>query len=187
MCSARAIGVRTSAPQAAQAPRVQRVLLVSRAPEPAIAQLLRQAAAEVEVVGSDAELATRLEHWKPTCAVLDMDLPEAQGGALALLAAARQARRILLVNADAFFMAIKWFESGRADCVLMKPVHAEELLAAIEPRATCTSLPSLERVQWEYIHAVLGSCHGNVSEAARQLGIFRQSLQRMLRRHPPRH
>jgi len=46
-------------------------------------------------------------------------------------------------------------------------------------------LPSLERIQWEYIHAVLGSCDGNVSEAARQLGIYRQSLQRMLRRHPP--
>jgi DNA-binding NtrC family response regulator len=46
-------------------------------------------------------------------------------------------------------------------------------------------LPSLERVQWEYIHAVLESCRGNVSEAARQLGIHRQSLQRMLRRHPP--
>jgi two-component system response regulator RegA len=47
-------------------------------------------------------------------------------------------------------------------------------------------LPSLERVQWEYVHAVLDACDGNVSEAARQLGIYRQSLQRMLRRHPPR-
>lgn len=46
-------------------------------------------------------------------------------------------------------------------------------------------LPSLERLQWEYIHAVLGSCAGNVSEAARQLGMHRQSLQRMLRRNPP--
>jgi ActR/RegA family two-component response regulator len=46
-------------------------------------------------------------------------------------------------------------------------------------------LPSLELLQWEYIHAVLGSCAGNVSEAARQLGIHRQSLQRMLRRNPP--
>ncbi len=46
--------------------------------------------------------------------------------------------------------------------------------------------PSLERIQWEYIHAVLESCDGNISEAARQLGVHRQSLQRMLRRLPPR-
>lgn len=48
------------------------------------------------------------------------------------------------------------------------------------------SWPSLERIQWEYIHAVLESCGGNISEAARQLGVHRQSLQRMLRRLPPR-
>jgi two-component system response regulator RegA len=49
-----------------------------------------------------------------------------------------------------------------------------------------SSWPSLERIQWEYIHAVLESCGGNISEAARQLGVHRQSLQRMLRRLPPR-
>jgi two-component system response regulator RegA len=47
------------------------------------------------------------------------------------------------------------------------------------------ALPTLERMQWEYIHAVLDSCQGNVSEAARRLRMHRQSLQRMLRRHPP--
>jgi two-component system response regulator RegA len=58
-------------------------------------------------------------------------------------------------------------------------------LAAPSHASDGPRLPSLERMQWEYIHAVLGSCSGNVSEAARQLGIHRQSLQRMLRRHPP--
>lgn len=53
------------------------------------------------------------------------------------------------------------------------------------PAQESPRLPSLERVQWEYVHAVLDACDGNVSEAARQLGIYRQSLQRMLRRHPP--
>ena len=58
--------------------------------------------------------------------------------------------------------------------------------AAAEPsRADIERVPTLERMQWEYIRAVLGSCGGNVSEAARQLGIYRQSLQRMLRRRQP--
>jgi two-component system response regulator RegA len=62
---------------------------------------------------------------------------------------------------------------------------AIEVSQAAPGSESALRLPSLERVQWEYIHAVLHSCAGNVSEAARQLGIHRQSLQRMLRRHPP--
>jgi two-component system, response regulator RegA len=67
--------------------------------------------------------------------------------------------------------------------------RATDAPIAVEVSAESTEssvrLPSLERVQWEYIHAVLECCAGNVSEAARQLGIHRQSLQRMLRRLPP--
>ena len=62
---------------------------------------------------------------------------------------------------------------------------AIEVRAAAAASEAAFRLPSLDRVRWEYIHAVLNSCAGNVSEAARQLGIHRQSLQRMLRRHPP--
>ena len=44
---------------------------------------------------------------------------------------------------------------------------------------------SLDRVQWEHINRVLVECNGNVSEAARALGIHRRSLQRKLSRvHP---
>lgn len=53
-------------------------------------------------------------------------------------------------------------------------------------QASDRQLPSLERVQWEYVRAVLACCNGNISEAARELGIHRQSLQRMLKRHQPR-
>jgi DNA-binding NtrC family response regulator len=60
-----------------------------------------------------------------------------------------------------------------------------ESLPSAAARATGEQWPTLQRVQWEYIHAVLGSCNGNISEAARQLGLYRQSLQRMLRRQPP--
>jgi len=42
--------------------------------------------------------------------------------------------------------------------------------------------PSLGRVEWEHIHSVLLQCEGNVSEAARRLGLHRRSLQRRLRR-----
>jgi two-component system response regulator RegA len=48
------------------------------------------------------------------------------------------------------------------------------------------SPPSLARHEREYIEYVLASTGGNISEAARRLGLHRQSLQRKLRKYPPR-
>jgi two-component system response regulator RegA len=44
---------------------------------------------------------------------------------------------------------------------------------------------SLARIEWEHIHTVLLDCRGNISEAARVLGLHRRSLQRKLRRLGP--
>ena len=45
--------------------------------------------------------------------------------------------------------------------------------------------PSLARHEREYIEYVLAECDGNISEAARRLGLHRQSLQRKLRKYSP--
>ncbi len=45
--------------------------------------------------------------------------------------------------------------------------------------------PSLARNEWEYIEYVLVRCDGNITRAAKELGIHRQSLQRKLRKYPP--
>jgi len=60
---------------------------------------------------------------------------------------------------------------------------AAEPLAAVDEYAA----PSLARVEWEHIQRVLGDCGGNLSRAARQLGIHRRSLQRKLQKYPPAH
>ena len=44
--------------------------------------------------------------------------------------------------------------------------------------------PSLARVEWEHIQRILADCDGNVSQAARMLGIHRRSLQRKLAKRP---
>jgi two-component system response regulator RegA len=44
---------------------------------------------------------------------------------------------------------------------------------------------SLARAEWRHIQRVLRAVGGNVSAAARRLGIHRQSLQRKLRKRPP--
>lgn len=45
---------------------------------------------------------------------------------------------------------------------------------------------SLDQHEREYIEYVLAQCNGNVSKAARWLNIHRQSLQRKLRKYPPK-
>jgi two-component system response regulator RegA len=75
---------------------------------------------------------------------------------------------------------------------LPKPADAEDILAAFERGSRVTAdaepaveTPSLARAEWEHIHRVLADCGGNVSEAARRLGIHRRSLQRKLRKRAP--
>jgi two-component system, response regulator RegA len=75
-----------------------------------------------------------------------------------------------------------------ATAVLFKPVHPSEILHRVDPAAPPPprwATPTLARAEWEHICRVLSDCHGNVSEAARRLGILRQSLQRKLRKHAP--
>src|SRR5262249_60949897 len=77
---------------------------------------------------------------------------------------------------------------------LPKPEDADDIIAAFprderEPLAGGTEefkAPSLARAEWEHISRVLSDCGGNISEAARRLGMHRRSLQLKLRKYPPR-
>jgi two-component system, response regulator RegA len=61
--------------------------------------------------------------------------------------------------------------------------HLEE---GTTPEPDIHETPSLERVEWEHINRVVADTKGNLSEAARRLGIYRQTLQRRLQRKPPK-
>lgn len=166
-----------------------KALFAGCSPEPELARALDARGVEVAAVARAGEAAARARDFRPACLLLDLDGDGAADVAGGFSPAPGRAERVvLLASAGTVFSAMKCLAARRADHVLMKPVSADEVAAIVAaPRAAAGAprLPSLERIQWEYIQAVLGSCDGNVSEAARQLGIYRQSLQRMLRRHPP--
>jgi two-component system response regulator RegA len=44
----------------------------------------------------------------------------------------------------------------------------------------------VDRLEWEHIQKVLAECEGNVSRAARLLGMHRRTLQRKLAKRPVR-
>lgn len=76
---------------------------------------------------------------------------------------------------------------------LSKPADADDLLVAfargaappLDPPSADYVPPSLARAEWEHINRVLSDCGGNISAAARRLGIHRRSLQRKLQKYPP--
>jgi two-component system, response regulator RegA len=132
--------------------------------------------------------------------VLDLVWSDGNGlGALADFSSLRPEAAIVVCTAHgsvAAAVAAMW--AGAHD-VLLKPTNPEQVASSIERTiealrggqrpsfrdAIPTSPMPLDRVQWEHIQRVLIECDWNVSRAARQLGIHRQSLQRKLRKVPP--
>ena len=99
---------------------------------------------------------------------------------------------VVLTGYGSIATAVQSLQLG-ARSYLTKPVDADQILAAFELGETSggAPLPSptvqpLARVEWEHIQRVLADCDGNVSQAARLLGIHRRSLQRKLSKYPVR-
>jgi two-component system, response regulator RegA len=100
---------------------------------------------------------------------------------------------IMLTGYGSIATALEAVKSG-ADHYLAKPVDVDQILAAFETishsPAPCipppATVPSLARVEWEHISRVLADCSGNVTRAAKLLGLHRRSLQRKLSKFPPR-
>jgi two-component system response regulator RegA len=77
-----------------------------------------------------------------------------------------------------------------ADDVLFKTGTLKHVVDCIEhgvtPEPDGEHGPTLDQLEWEHISRVLLDCDGNISQAAARLGIYRQTLQRKLRKHMPR-
>ncbi len=144
-----------------------------------------QAAAWAEVPGEEIPALD--------AAVLDLRLagagdPDGLDALAALRARNARCRAVLMTGYGSHATAL---EAGRLGAAhyLAKPVRMPWLLWALElgprpagaePEAGGASLARHER---EYIEYVMAQCGGNVSQAARLLGLRRQSLQRKLKKY----
>jgi two-component system response regulator RegA len=93
---------------------------------------------------------------------------------------------VVLTGYGSIATAVESVKLGAAS-YLTKPADADQIVAAFagtQPPETA-GVPSLARVEWEHIQRVLADCGGNVSQAARTLGLHRRSLQRKLFKYPP--
>lgn len=98
---------------------------------------------------------------------------------------------VVLTGYGSIATAVEAVRLGAAE-YLTKPADVDQIVAALTRHATPSAssdglpeqVPSLARVEWEHINRVLADCGGNISKAARLLGIHRRSLQRKLERFP---
>ena len=139
------------------------------------------------------EAMHQAQEKSPDYAVVDLRMPGRSGLELVrdLKGLDATIRVLVLSGFGSIATAVDAMRLG-ADNVLPKPADADDILAAFSRAQTGTperssddhEVPSLARAEWEHIQRVLKDCGGNISEAARRLGIHRRSLQRKLRKRP---
>ena len=159
-----------------------------------LARAFRQRGYEVRTA-RDADSALVLAREEsPELAVVDLRMPGRSGLTLVRELAGIDAltKILVLTGYGSIATAVEAIRLGAHDYV-SKPADVDDLLSAFarSPGAESATTaefqaPSLARAEWEHIHRVLLDSQGNISEAARRLGVHRRSLQRKLQRYPPK-
>lgn len=144
---------------------------------------------DIDAVGvaDHASAIAAAERESPELALVDLRLQGDSGLAVVrdLKALDPATVVVVLTGFGSIATAVESIKLGAAS-YLTKPADADQIMAAfdgVQP-ADGSSVPSLARVEWEHIQRILADCGGNISQAARSLGIHRRSLQRKLMKHP---
>lgn len=128
----------------------------------------------------------------PEHAVVDLRIGADSGLAVVrdLLRIDATTRIVMLTGYGSIATATRAIRLGATD-YLTKPADCDDLIAALrqsedalEASPEAESPLTLAEAEWEHINRVLADCGGNVTHAAKKLGIHRRSLQRKLQRPP---
>jgi two-component system response regulator RegA len=126
---------------------------------------------------------------RPQAAIVDLRMPGSSGLDVVSELKARLPgiKVVVLTGYGSIATAVEAVRRGAVN-YLTKPLDTDQILAAFDKDADpppAESTPSLARVEWEHIQRILHDCNGNISLAARKLGLHRRSLQRKLGKLPP--
>ncbi|MEO8269861.1 MAG: response regulator [Aureliella sp.] len=184
----------STGPQAVQA---RSILLVddSIVLRDRLGQAFQERGFQVSVAGNHDEAVASFTREPTDLAVLDLRMPGKPG--LVLLQELKRIRPetqfLILSGFGSIATAIDAIRLGATN-FLPKPADADDILNAFARGGSEFDMPEVEedipvptlaQAEWEHIHRILADCGGNISEAARRLGIHRRSLQRKLRKRAP--
>jgi two-component system response regulator RegA len=158
-----------------------------------LCRALRDRGCESYEAGSAARTLDIAAQISPDLVLLDLKMPDVSG--IDLIDGIKRLdstmKIIILTGYGSIATAMQALKLG-ADHYLGKPVDVDQILAAYDgldtespAKSVPTTVPSLARVEWEHIQRILSDCSGNITQAAKLLGIHRRSLQRKLSKYPP--
>lgn len=125
--------------------------------------------------------------FKPLWVVLDLRMPGCFG--LEFIKEVKSCAEydfkiVVITGYGSISTAVSAMQLG-AYSYLTKPVDMDCLINTFEGKLSAqegqnTKLLSLQDMEWEHIQKTLADCQGNISKAAKALGMHRRSLQRKL-------
>ena len=142
---------------------------------------------------SDLSSIAAIKNFDIQYALVDLRLGADSGldAIQAILGRSPKAKIVVLTGYGSIATAVKATKLGAVG-YLMKPADIDEVERALNGEEMAdqevpipSEFQSLYRHDREYIEFVLAECSGNISQAARRLGLHRQSLQRKLRKYTP--
>ena len=145
-------------------------------------------------VAEDSETANILANkHRPQYAVVDLRLGQESGLALVeqLKAMDEHMRIVVLTGYASIATAVEAIKLG-ATHYLTKPTSTDDIVNALQREGGDVTVEpasnpvSVKRLEWEHLQKVLMECDGNISAAARALGMHRRTLQRKLSKKPSR-
>jgi two-component system response regulator RegA len=158
----------------------------------ALSGAFRRRGFKVVIAHDYDDAISEAQAWNPQKAVVDLRMP-GRGG-LEVVAELKSKhpdmKIVVLTGYGSIATAVEAIKLGAVH-YLTKPAEVDEVLSAFERTQPSLETPaetnprSLEQVEWEHLQKVLTDSGGNISEAARRLGMHRRSLQRKLARGAP--
>jgi two-component system response regulator RegA len=119
--------------------------------------------------------------------IVDLKMPGASGLELVefIESSGSEAEVVVLTGYGTIATAKSAIKLGAVN-YLTKPASTDEILQAFEEEVELEDVPvpSLSQIEWEHLQRVISDCDGNISQAAKALGMHRRSLQRKLQKSP---
>jgi two-component system response regulator RegA len=147
----------------------------------------------VKAVSSVPQARALLSDWSPGYAAVDLHLPGPSG--LTLIPLLKESnpeiRVVVMTGYASIATAVEAIKLGAVH-YLTKPVDPDMIERAFRRVSGDPTLAplqrrlSISRLTWEHIQGTLADHGGNISAAARALGIHRRTLQRKLDKHRTR-